>query len=509
MEMSEIKETKEIKEENNSIKTETKEENIPPQSEIKEEKIPLPKYGKHKIESCKQKFKSFFIDNIHDLPKMKQTIINLAINSSLQPELIRPTAWKIFLKTLTYNDNLTIKDWLEETYNKRNEFKKKLNSLKEEYEAAKSGDSSKFSNFEENSSIVHLIEIDVERTYGDIKLFQDKYVRKMEEEILYVFAKENKPISYKQGMNEILAIFIHSFFPFYFTCNKKVKDKKEFDLWSKEPNKYLNEIYEYLHDEDEFQSDLYYIMYNVMNIGLNKFYDDSNDLESPKEDPKTHLLLRCDNILLKLKKHNTRLYQHFMDIQLSAEIILQRWLKCIFTREFTTEDCILIWDNILANEFNIPSKNLEYIDYFCVAMFDYIGEDLLKHDQNECFLCLFKYPPFQTIDILITSAERVKANILKLDAQKDSIFSNLTSKFKDKFNNINISVPFFNKKNSEEEQRKKEQKKEDILAELKQLTDNKARIKQLKTILNKYKSKFYDDDKMKIDMILNTLEKNV
>ena len=423
------------------------------ESKINEENLTIPKYGKHKIENCKQKFKSYFLDNMQNIPLLKQKIINLAINSSLQPELIRPTAWKIFLKTLTINENVTLKNWLEETYEKRKEFKNKLNALKGEIEAAKKGDSQKFSNFEENSSIVHLIEIDVERTYGDIKLFQD--------------------------------------------------NKDEFDLWCKDPNKYLNEIYEYLHDEDEFQSDLYYIMYNVMNLGLNKFYDDSIDPESPKDDQKTYLLLRCDYILFKLKKHNNKLYQHFMDVQLSAEVILQRWLKCIFTREFTTEDCIYIWDNILANEFNVPSQNLEYIDYFCVAMFDYISENLLQHDQNECFLCLFKYPPFQTIDILITKAEEVKANILKLDAPKESMFSNLKNKFMEKINIPNI----FNRNKGDKVD--EEQRKEDILAELKKLPDNKSRIKQLKTILGKYRSKFYDDDKMKIDMILNTLEKSV
>ena len=469
-------------------------------NEIKEENLCMPKYGKHKIENCRQKFKSFFIDNMQNLSQLKQIIVRLAINANLQNELIRPTSWKIFLNTLSSNNNTTIKTWLEETFDKRKEFKEKLNKYKPEMEAAKKGDTEKFSNFEENSSIMHLIEIDVERTYGDIKLFQDKYIRKLEEEILYVFAKENHPVSYKQGMNEILAIFIHSFFSFYFPNSKKIKNKSEFDLWSKEPEKYVNEIYDYLHDEDELQSDLYYIMYNSMNKGLNNFYDDSIAPESTKEDPKTFLIIRCDNILLKLKKFNNKLYQHFMDIQLSAEVILQRWLKCIFSREFTTEDCIYIWDNILANEFNVPSQNLEYVDYFCVAMFDYISDNLLKHDQNECFLCLFKYPPFQTIDILIAQAEKVKANILKLDGQKDSIFSkfsNIGSKIKDKFSNIS----FFKNEG--------EQKNEDVLAELKKITDNKERVKTLKNILSKYKNKFYADDKMKIDMLLNSLEKNV
>ena len=469
-------------------------------NEIKEENLCMPKYGKHKIENCRQKFKSFFIDNMQNLSQLKQIIVSLAINANLQNELIRPTSWKIFLNTLSSNNNTTIKTWLEETFDKRKEFKEKLNKYKPEMEAAKKGDTEKFSNFEENSSIMHLIEIDVERTYGDIKLFQDKYIRKLEEEILYVFAKENHPVSYKQGMNEILAIFIHSFFSFYFPNSKKINNKSEFDLWSKEPEKYVNEIYDYLHDEDELQSDLYYIMYNSMNKGLNNFYDDSIAPESTKEDPKTFLIIRCDNILLKLKKFNNKLYQHFMDIQLSAEVILQRWLKCIFSREFTTEDCIYIWDNILANEFNVPSQNLEYVDYFCVAMFDYISDNLLKHDQNECFLCLFKYPPFQTIDILIAQAEKVKANILKLDGQKDSLLSKFSifgSKIKDKINNIS----FFKNEG--------EQKNEDVLAELKKISDNKERVKTLKNILSKYKNKFYADDKMKIDMLLNSLEKNV
>ena len=39
-----------------------------------------------------------------------------------------------------------------------------------------------------------------------------------------------------------------------------------------------------------------------MNSWLNKFYEDSIDTESKKDDQKTYLLLRCDFILDKLKK---------------------------------------------------------------------------------------------------------------------------------------------------------------------------------------------------------------
>ena len=465
----------------------------------------IPRYGKHDSNKCQLKFKDYFLDNMQNLPLLKQKITTLAINSQLHQELIRPHSWKLFLKTLSFNENITLKTWLNETFQKREAFKKKLSEAKDNYaleQQNQNNNDNKFSNFEEKTSIRHLIEIDVERTFGDIELFKDEYIRRMEEDILYVFSQENMPISYKQGMNENLAIFIHAFYPFYTTSPENNYTPEKFDLWCSDPKKYLNQIYCFFHDENELQSDLYYILKNLMNMGLNKFYEDSIDPESCKDDQKTYLLLRCDYILDKLRKHNTELYNHFIDIGLSGEVILQRWLKCIFSREFTPEDCIYIWDNIFGNEFNISSKNLEYIDFFCVAMFDYVSKNLLTHDQNECFICLFKYPPFQNIDILVQLAEKVKANILKLDKSSRSFFSftNIKNKFNKQINDI---TSIFNNKENDEDQRKA-----DIIAELSKITDNKTRIIQLKNILNKYKNKFYADDRMKIDLILSSLEKN-
>ena len=461
----------------------------------------IPRYGKHDTEKCQNKFKSLILDNIKNLPLLKQNLTSLAINSHLQEELIRPTAWKLFLKTLSFNENVTLRKWIEETFQQRENFKKKLFEVKAKFlqQQSQVKKDEKFSNFEENSSIKHLIEIDVERTYGDIPLFKDEYIRNMEQEILYVFAQENKPISYKQGMNEILAMFIHVFYPFYTTSPTSNYTPEKFDLWCRQPEKYLNQIYTFFHDENELQSDLYYVLYNAMNMGLNKFYEDDIDPESKKDDKKTYLLLRCDYILDKLRKHNQKLYNHFMEVGLSAEVILQRWLKCIFSREFTLEDCVYIWDNIFGNEFSIPSKNLEYIDYFCVAMFDYISDSLLTHDQNECFLCLFKYPPFQTIDILVGWAEKVKGNILDIDKPSFFSFSSLKNKIKTfEFGGL------FNNNEEDEGQRKTA-----ILEEMKSLTNNKSRIIQLKNIINKYKSKFNADDRMRIDLILTSLEQNV
>ena len=466
-----------------------------------------PKFWKQKTELCLPKFKEFILDNMNNLPLLKQKLSSLAINSSLGKGLLRPFAWKLFLKSLSFSNTTTLREWLEQTQKQREEYKKKLseiNSKFEEDEKNQKDNKTKFSNFEEKSSIKHLISLDVERTYSEISLFQDKDIRKIEEDILYVFSQENKPTSYKQGMNEILALILYALFPYYMPSSVNSYSKNDFDQWCSNPAEYVNQIYAFFHDENEFQSDLYYLMYNIMNMGLNKFYDDEIDQERKNEEKKTYLLNRCDDILDKLRKHNIKLYEHFIEIKLSAEVVLQRWLKCVFSREFTPEDCIVIWDNILGNEFNIPTKNLEYIDYFCVAMFDYVSDNLMKQDQNECLLCLFKYPPFQTIKELIQLAEVSKANVLK--AGKTSIFSSLKNKWSSfKFSDLIPNNPL----SSNNSNNKEEEKKEKITKEINDIKDNKTRVMQLKQILNKYKGKFNGDDKLKIDLILLSLEKNV
>ena len=108
---------------------------------------------------------------------------------------------------------------------------------------------------------------------------------------------------------------------------------------------------------------------------------------------------------------------------------------------------------------------------------------------------------------MITFVEKVKEHVLNLDKPKESIFSNIKN-IKNKITNIKLNdiTSIFNKNN---ENISEEQRKADMIAELNKITDNKARIIQLKNILNKYKSKFYADDRMKIDLLLSSLEKNV
>jgi hypothetical protein len=157
-----------------------------------------------------------------------------------------------------------------------------------------------------------------------------------------------------------------------------------------------------------------------MKLGLNKFYEDIDEKKNPGE-TKSYLVKRCELISdRKLKKYNNQLFHHFIKIKLDCEIVLQRWIKCLFTREFNPQDCCIIWDAILANEVLEPSGEFIYVDYFSIAMMDFISDELLGKDQSECFKRLFHFPPLENVASLLSLTEKFKPSVIKLEKREQT-----------------------------------------------------------------------------------------
>jgi TBC1 domain family protein 5 len=186
--------------------------------------------------------------------------------------------------------------------------------------------------------------------------------------------------------------------------------------------RYYKEIYYFLHDEKYMQHDLFYLLYNIMKKEINKFYTDPEPGET-----EPYLIRRAKTIIDDyLKALDKPLYDHFIKIGLDCEVVLQRWLKCVFTREFHPIDAGKIWDAILADNYNKKSSTFEYIDYFCVIMFIYIRDQLLEGDQNQCFTRLFKYPPLESILNLFSLLEQKRPYLKKVKTNLQ--FRNINSK---------------------------------------------------------------------------------
>jgi hypothetical protein len=252
-------------------------------------------------------------------------------------------------------------------------------------------------------------------------------------------------VSYRQGMNELLAIIFIVFYPFYFTCNRKPKNTKENIVdFLKDINLYKDDLYIFFHDEDEIQSDLFYSFEALMKKGMTNLFDphilqkdepgyklyeifpqmwkdDSNENNPTYVYRRSSLLIKE-----KLKSLDNELYTHFKKIDLNCESFLQRYLRCIFCREFNLDDVYIIWDLIFYDNY-MNRKNQKYdfiyMEYICIAMIFKIRDTLKDADQNECFSILFKYPETKDIMDIIKLAKKVEQAISeRLNGKNSNVY---------------------------------------------------------------------------------------
>ena len=396
---------------------------------------------KYDINKLSLIFKEKILSNSSRVEDLKK----YAVEGQLMKEYLRPIAWKIFLGVLP--NTTSLKEWVEIISNQREEYKNKFKKYCKIKKIVgdplgESKKKKKSENSVEDTKIKNLINIDLDRTYQEIDLFLQNKTRNILANVLYIWAKENPEVSYRQGMHELLANILIVFYPFYFTHNTKPKYKKEDILdFLKDVNLYQNDIYLFFHDEEEIQADLFYTFESLMKKGMTNLFDphilqkdepgyklyeifpqmwkdDSN------EDKPTYVYRRSSLLIKeKLKSLDNELYSHFKKIDLNCEAFLQRYLRCIFCREFNLNDVFIIWDIIFHDYYINRSKekyDFIYMEYIAMAMIFKIRDSLKDGDQNECFSMLFKYPEIKDIMEIVKLSKKVETAINERLSGKNS-----------------------------------------------------------------------------------------
>ena len=300
----------------------------------------------------------------------------------------------------------------------------KLNEKKgsEEYD--------KFHNIleKEDFDLLDLIKIDLERTYQDIDLFKTDKIKTIMIYSLYIYSKNYSELGYKQGMNEICAVFVYVLYRQYKLTTKFIKGDDSF-------------LYYIFHSNNEFLENDLYIMYSsFMNKGIYQFYLYSqfkeNKLSAIPLEKK--ILLNKEEIdnyedsIIKKRIYHIfyRLLKNF-DIEFYNEIInkvepeyfLFKWLLCFLTREFTINKVVHLWDIIFIYDF-IDYKlmsgdyNMEYhfrlIDSIALSMILCCKNDLmkLKNENDSSFLnLLMHYPEKIKFEQIIKEALKIDSII--------------------------------------------------------------------------------------------------
>lgn len=288
---------------------------------------------------------------------LKPDCIKILRDMSLHGELgnspLRAISWKIFLGVLPETKGML--EWISITENKRNEYQKKVKkflTLKkltgDPLGAMNTTDTNKsqdWKSYYTDNEIKKIIMLDLNRTYQEIELFLQNSTKTMLSNILFIWSKENDDVSYKQGMNELLAVFYLAFFPYYFKNNfKKPTSELLQSINSQNLFEKKNELFSFFFDVKYLEADLFTVFDIFMKKGVKDFFDVSegekkmanfnykkhnlfnNSLTTGNEEnsAQTPLSYRCYFIQNDiLKNTDEELFNHFKKIQLEGNIFLQ------------------------------------------------------------------------------------------------------------------------------------------------------------------------------------------
>ena len=292
-------------------------------------------------------------------------------------------------------------------------------------------------------SLLDLIKVDVNRTFQKISLFRLDKIQIILTNVLYIFAKKNIEIGYKQGMSDLCAVFLFVLYKEQIIKPAFIKDNNTF-------------LFYLFHSNNEFlEHDTYLMFSKFMLKGFINFFKYNDDIykdsflsqldnEQKKNLSKKEILNSNDS---ELKKRIFLLYYNkfpyidnnlytFMFDKIDPEIFIFRWYLCIFTREFPINKVVHLWDLILLidfiekkkllddeeknkkkkedkinknkNKINIINeeeikdinldKNYHFIDYIALSMILNIKNLVTKKkSSSELMVFLMKYP--QDIDL--------------------------------------------------------------------------------------------------------------
>ena len=281
---------------------------------------------------------------------------------------------------------------------------------------------------DEDFQLLDLIKIDIERTYSNNELFRKEKIRRIMAYVLFIYSKKTPLLGYKQGMNEICAIFLYVLYKQYRLTTIFTKDNYSF-------------LYFIFHSNNDFlENDLYLMYSSFMNKGIGESYLYSHykqsKLSSMSLDKKILLtkeeINKLDDSQIKkrmyhifyvlLKNFDIEFYNEIIN-RIEPELFLFKWYLCFLAREFTINNVVHLWDLIFCYDFieyrlvddkNNNEYHFRFIDSIIVSMIICCKNDLmkLKNEKDSIFMdLLLHYPEKIKIEQIIKEALKIDSRL--------------------------------------------------------------------------------------------------
>ncbi|XP_071104007.1 TBC1 domain family member 5-like isoform X4 [Haliotis cracherodii] len=337
------------------------------------------------------------------------------IEGRLRSSRFRSVVWKVYLEVLPDD----ISQWLKVCQDWRNKYEVLKNQLIVNPRKAvdrvditinnplSQDDESPWNQFFQDNELRLTIKQDVIRTYPKIEFFQSNQLRNLMVDILFIYAKVNPDLSYRQGMHELLAPLI-----FVLHC-----DHQAFLHASEiETLHYLHithrDIVKEIMSPTHLEHDAYAMFCQIMET-VEPWYTTKEHMIKGREymvaqpfsrpqdlNPSNVIVTKLTRIQdYLLKKFDAELHLHLERLDIAPQIYGIRWVRLLFGREFPMQDLLVIWDAIFAD-----GIGFDLVDYVFVSMLLYIRDLLLASDYAASLSCLMKYVPVGDVHYFIEKA---------------------------------------------------------------------------------------------------------
>lgn len=156
------------------------------------------------------------------------------------------------------------------------------------------------------------------------------------------------------------------------------------------------------------------------------------------------------------------------------QLYLIRWLRVLFTREFTLKQSIMLWDALFLH------KGLQLVDFLAVAMLSYIRQDLLSLDATLCLMKVFHYPSLddrqvkELMDLALEMYGKVEGNKKKTNRRQLNVSFDTEKLTKQLEEFKSLSIAKFGEARAyisrllEEQQRRKRMNRPDLMEEMRE-----------------------------------------
>jgi hypothetical protein len=333
--------------------------------------------------------------------KSKNVFETDVLNNTL-PNEIRSIAWRIFLNILPVDQSTN--DWVGIAKSQRAQFAV-FSAEKEidEFSRMIRGEST-------DNEILHKSELwdiyklareELDRISSTYDFFKSQIVAESLLRLYLIWAKQ-----YTGGFDTkafyILAGLIYTLYPSILHVTTPILDENLNDpQW----------LFNYLNDEEFFDSDVFFIFDNLMNHKQIKHIA-SEFKNSPRADiiEVEKRIIDSENIDMEyvatlsrfekisyyyLRLINPTLTKYLFSIKLDVHEVLQAWIPSLLTSTISFERLTYFWDNIF---YNCRNDSLDFVDHLSISLINNLSGELIVNNLVDNKISLMKYPDTMLLD---------------------------------------------------------------------------------------------------------------